>query len=122
MSGLDCWGLVRIVFGRCGVQLPDFPISCMDVPVISGEIERQRPAWERIEPTGLVVPALVVMRLAQVVMVNHVGVYVGDGRFLHTERNKGVHIDRIDAPWWRRHIEGFYIPKEAGQIDQGHSI
>lgn len=116
-TGLDCWGLVRLCFIRCGITLPDYPIGCMETQRIYDEMEQQRPEWLPVDAqTDKYVPALVVMRLAQVVMVNHVGVYVGQGKFLHTERNKGVHIDRIDAPWWRRHIEGFYIPsKEAGR-------
>lgn len=114
-TGLDCWGLVRICFARCGMELPDYLIGCMESERICLEMESARPQWVQADATTeKYIPALVVMRLAQVAMINHVGVYIGQGRFLHTERHKGVHIDRTDSAWWRRHIEGFYIPaKEA---------
>lgn len=109
--GLDCWGLVRVCFARCGVELPDYPIGCLESAAINDEIERNRPQWVPVEAGKLEdEPSLVAMRLAQTVMINHVGVYVGGGKFLHTEQRKGVHMDRADAHWWRRHIEGFYVP------------
>jgi len=36
----------------------------------------------------------------------HIGVFIGDGKFLHTSINNGSHIDRLSR--WGELVEGFY--------------
>lgn len=39
--------------------------------------------------------------------VSHVGIYVGEGRFVHAPRTGGtVRLDRLDGPYWRDHYTG----------------
>ena len=39
--------------------------------------------------------------------VTHVGIYVGDGRFVHAPSSGGtVRLDRLDGPYWRSHYSG----------------
>ena len=33
----------------------------------------------------------------------HVGVYVGNGEFVHASSSKGVTLSRLDSTYWRRH-------------------
>ncbi|QTX33205.1 C40 family peptidase [Aminithiophilus ramosus] len=108
-SGLDCWGLVRVVFFRAGIDLPDYRVSCLDPFRIASEIDSHRSVWNRVEPDS-VLPALLTVRFNTVDAINHTAVYLGGGRFLHTDSKRGVHLDRTDHPWWRRHIEGHYFP------------
>src|SRR3546814_14000524 len=36
--------------------------------------------------------------------VSHVGIYVGEGRFVHAPSSGGpVRLDRLDGPYWRDH-------------------
>ena len=107
-TGLDCWGLVLVCFERAGIILPDYQIGCFEAVSIDAKIAEQRPFW--VPVSAKTVPALVVMRFNQVTLYNHTGVTLGGGRFLHTDAKKGVHVDRIDHPWWKRHIDGFYVP------------
>jgi cell wall-associated NlpC family hydrolase len=38
--------------------------------------------------------------------ISHVGVYVGQGRFVHAPNSGGtVRLDDIDGPYWRDHFE-----------------
>lgn len=38
--------------------------------------------------------------------ISHVGVYVGQGRFVHAPNSGGtVRLDDIDGPYWREHFE-----------------
>jgi cell wall-associated NlpC family hydrolase len=37
--------------------------------------------------------------------ISHVGVYVGQGRFVHAPNSGGtVRLDDIDGPYWRDHF------------------
>ena len=105
--GLDCWGLSREIFRRCGIELPDYKISCEDASRIDKEFKEQK-SWRRCEGE-IPVPALVVIRFA--VYCDHTGVYIGQGRFIHTRKEIGVNIDRVDSPVWKKCIEGFYVPE-----------
>jgi cell wall-associated NlpC family hydrolase len=106
--GLDCWGLSTEVFRRYGINLPDYKISCEDASRIHSEVEEQREGWRRCEHE-IPVPALVVIRFT--VYCDHTGVYIGQGRFIHTRKGLGVNIDRVDNPAWAKRIEGFYVPE-----------
>ncbi|HWR42778.1 C40 family peptidase [Sporomusa sp.] len=106
--GLDCWGLSAEVFRRYGINLPDYKISCEDASRIHSEVKDQQACWRRCEKE-IPVPALVVIRFT--VYCDHTGVYIGQGRFIHTRKSIGVNIDRIDSPAWAKRIEGFYVPE-----------
>ena len=106
-EGYDCWGLVREIYHRYGIELPDYDIGCYDVENIISEVERNRPQWLRQEPPDLPVPCIVAFKVSAP-MVNHVGIYLGDGKFIHTREKAGAVIERLDAPAWRHRIEGFY--------------
>ena len=110
--GFDCWGLSTEVFRRYGIELPDYKISCEDASRISSQIDEQKPFWKKCEGE-IPVPALVVIRFA--VYCDHTGVCIGQGRFIHTRKEVGVNIDRIDHPGWAKRIEGFYVPEVRGQ-------
>lgn len=106
--GLDCWGLSTEVFRRWGIELPDYRISCEAASLIDREFKEQIQFWRRCEGE-IPVPALVVIRFAA--YCDHTGVYIGQGRFIHTRKGIGVNIDRIDSPAWAKRIEGFYVPE-----------
>ena len=108
LSGLDCWGLACEVFRRYGIELPDYYISCEDASRINSQVESDRRQWIRCA-APYPVPALVVMRFNSL-LCNHVGVYIGGGRMLHTARRTGARIERMDHIYWVRHIEGVYVP------------
>lgn len=105
----DCWGLVREVYRRHGVILPDYPISAMDAVRIGRQMAEDKPQWEEVSPP-YPNPCLVVIRLSCGSWANHVGVHIGDGRFIHAYRTTGVVIDRLKR--WRSSIVGFYVPKQ----------
>lgn len=112
LNGLDCYGLVKEVFKRYGYNVPEYDAlytnyddMCRINEIIQGNIKNY--PWKEIaEPK---VPCLIAIRFGSPDgMVNHTGVYIGGGRFIHTRERIGVNIDRISSPAWRRVIVGFY--------------
>lgn len=107
----DCWGLVREIYKRYGYNLPDYDIGCYEILKVTEKIENSRAFWKQHRPPNLPVPCLVAFKVSSP-MVNHVGVYIGSGKFIHTREKAGAVIERVDAPVWRHRLEGYYTPCE----------
>lgn len=94
-SGLDCSGFVGHVYRQTtGLQLP------RDSRAIS---EATRPLSEaELEPGDLVFFNTLDRPFS------HVGIYLGDGRFVHatSSRTGGVMISRLGDRYWRERFEG----------------
>ena len=91
-GGFDCSGLVGYVFRDA----------------LARELPRTSPDLARlgvgIGPERMATGDLVVFGGA---VVNHVGIYVGEGRFVHAPSSGGtVRLDRVDGPYWRDHFLG----------------
>src|SRR5690606_36759414 len=112
-TALDCYGLAIEVFKRYGISLPDYKISCMDFTGIHDEITNQTHYWIKCDPTNRPVPCIVLMRIGKVALCNHCGVYIGNGRLIHTLLRTGVHLSRLDHPIWRNKIDSYYYPSEV---------
>ena len=93
-GGFDCSGLVNYVFrDMLDVRLPRTSRELFGL---------QGP---RIAPGQLAGGDLVFFGSG--VAVSHVGIYVGDGRFVHAPNSGGtVRLDRLDGSWWREHYTG----------------
>jgi len=93
-SGFDCSGLVNYVYrDMLDLRLP--------------RSSRELAAWQgpRIDENRLVAADLVFFGSGGA--VSHVGIYVGEGRFVHAPRTGGtVRLDRLDGAYWRDHYSG----------------
>ncbi|HJU40068.1 MAG TPA: C40 family peptidase [Tahibacter sp.] len=93
-TGFDCSGLIGYVFSDvAGVKLPRSAeaISELDAPSVG----RNR----------LTAGDLVFFREGR--HVSHVGIYVGEGRFVHAPNSGGtVRLDALDGAYWREHYHG----------------
>jgi len=93
-GGFDCSGLVDYVFRDvAGIALPRSAdeMSRIDAP----EVRREE----------LASGDLVFFREHR--RVTHVGIYVGENRFVHAPNEGGtVRLDQLDAPYWREHYGG----------------
>lgn len=92
-GGFDCSGLVTYVYRD---------VLARPLPRTSVELARSGPA---VPPLRMAAGDLVVF--APQGRVSHVGIYVGEGRFVHAPTTGGtVRLDRIDGPYWRDHFDG----------------
>lgn len=90
-AGFDCSGLVMYTYRQAGLTLPH-------------NTDKQRLAARPIRVAEL--------RRGDLVFFNqegkkygHVGIYVGEGKFVHAPSSgKSVRSDRLDSPYWRRHL------------------
>lgn len=94
-GGFDCSGLVGYVFRDvAGIVLPR---SAADIGDIAApDIDRNR-----LESGDLVFFRHLTRH------VSHVGIYVGEGRFVHAPNEGGtVRLDRLDDTYWHEHFVG----------------
>ena len=93
-SGFDCSGLVTYVFRD---------MLALNLPRTSRELAAMQ--GPKIEPQRLAAGDLVFF--GNKGNVWHVGIYVGEGRFVHAPSTGGtVRLDQLDGPYWREHYTG----------------
>lgn len=93
-GGFDCSGLVNYVY-RDMLDLR-LPRTSRALAAYQGP----RIAPDRLAPADLVF-------FGSRGQVSHVGIYVGEGRFVHAPSTGGtVRLDRLDGPYWRDHYSG----------------
>jgi len=96
-QGFDCSGLIRYAYGHEGIELPR----------TSAEQARVGRAVDR--SIDALVPGDILTFSSRKGSVTHVGLYVGDGRFIHSA-NGGVQISVLSADdiygkwWWKRWV------------------
>jgi cell wall-associated NlpC family hydrolase len=88
-AGFDCSGLVGYVFrDAAGIRLPR---TSADI----GKLKRPSISLSHLRSGDLVL-------FAAHRSISHVGIYVGNGRFVHAPNSGGtVRLDRLDAPGWK---------------------
>jgi cell wall-associated NlpC family hydrolase len=106
-TGLDCWGLVMAAMRKHGKKVPDFKISCYD-PRVPGVFQLAVIDWEKAE--GPEEGAVVAMANdpERPGVVQHFGVCIGEGRFIHAMEKIKSCAPRLDHPFWKNKVRGFY--------------
>ena len=86
----DCSGFVRTVFGDMGVYLPR---SAREIATVGDRIDRHN-----LEPGDLVF-----FRNPRRHYIDHVGIYVGEDRFIHAATRAGqVQVDSLSDAYFRQ--------------------
>jgi murein DD-endopeptidase len=90
-AGFDCSGLVYYGYRQAGVSLPH-------------NTEAQRHSSRPVRVSSLRRGDLVFFD-QEGKKNSHVGIYLGDGRFVHAPSSgKIVRSDRLDSPYWKKHL------------------
>lgn len=92
-SGFDCSGLSQFVYAKEGIEIPR----------TAAEQYQNLPPVKNLQQGDLVF----FRTLAHSSMVSHVGIYIGDGYFVHSPRTgETIRISRLSDSYWRDHYAG----------------
>ncbi len=109
-SGLDCWGLVRLVMAeQFNIALPSHTHEYQrttQAEKISALIEREAQKWKIIPAGRELCGDVIVLRVRGKPM--HVGMVLGDQQMLHIEQGIDSVIERYSGPHWAERVAGFY--------------
>jgi len=90
-EGFDCSGLVKYSYGRAGISMPR-------------DTQTQRRMSVLVSMRGLREGDLLFFD-QEGKKTSHVGLYLGNGRFIHAPSNRGkVRTDSINAEFWKKHL------------------
>ncbi len=91
-KGLDCSGLVYVVFRE---------LNHARMPRTTRRLKR----LGKVVPRSDAAPGdLVFFAMKRAGAVDHVGIYVGKGRFAHASSTRGVRYDRLGDEYYRRRV------------------
>lgn len=92
--GVDCSGFVQVAYREgAGILLPR-------------KAEQQAQVTLPITPDALLPGDLVFFNTTGAPF-SHVGIFIGDGRFIHSPRTGArVRIERLDKPYWQKRFDG----------------
>ena len=93
VDGMDCSGFVRAVYNLCGLSIPR---TSRD----------QYKAGESVAKDGLQDGDLVFFGSSEEA-INHVGIYVGNGRFVHApRRGEDIRVTSVDESYFEKRFVG----------------
>lgn len=105
-NGTDCSGLTKQIFSRLyGVELPHSSAAQSRLPYMEEVSEGE------LQPGDLVFFGPGKKR------INHVGVYLADGKFLHASRTVGVTVSELDDKYWQRRLITLKRPQGLDPAD-----
>jgi murein DD-endopeptidase len=92
-KGFDCSGLVYYAFRKAGIEVPR---------TTHEQFKQSHPvSLSHLEPGDLLFFKLNRHK------VSHVGIYAGEGRFVHAPSNgKQVSYAELQDPYWKRRLKG----------------
>ena len=114
-AGVDCWGLVRLFYAeQLHIELPDYSelYSGAWDPELSSVIELHKSGWAETSDA----------QPGDVCLFNiygepaHVGVYLGNRKFLHAREGRDSVVESLDSHQWSCRFGGFYRYQAQDQL------
>lgn len=91
-KGFDCSGFTRYVFKALGVELPHSSGAQYELGTKVAKADLQ--------------PGDLVFFNTNGRSVSHVGIYIGDNTFVHSESSRGVINTKLDEAYWKKRYVG----------------
>lgn len=105
-DGYDCYGLVKEVYRRLGIALPEYVYDSPDnYSLIHRLINGDKDLFDLIEKPE---PFCVVLFAIHPPYISHIGVVLEDcNKFIHAVEKVYVSIEKLNHPVWERRVRGF---------------
>lgn len=95
-KGMDCSGFARTVYDRLlGIDLPH-----------NSTDQFRFSELEKIDSRELQTGDLIFFANKKKKRINHVGVYLSDGQFIHASSSLGITVSSLDDKYWKRRFVG----------------
>lgn len=110
-DGLDCFGLVRKIFLDVrNITLPDYTELKYDKEWYNKEedhiINNIDEHWFKVDPPFKVFDCFIFLDVGcNSKIANHIGMYIGDGKFIHILENSKSRVDRLEGYFSRKLYE-----------------
>ncbi len=101
-NGMDCSGFARTVYDR---------FLGIDLPHSSGD-QFQHSELQKINTRELQAGDLVFFasKTKKKKRINHVGIYLSNGQFIHASSSEGIIVSNLDEKYWRNRFVGSKRP------------
>lgn len=106
-SGIDCWGLVRLVYKQeYHIDLPNFSTNydADDTERMRDLLAQYKEGWEKV--SAPVEGCIVLFNILGV--ESHMGIAVSGTHFLHARDGRDSAIESFESVGWKNRITGFY--------------
>jgi len=91
-TNIDCSNLVKKVFASLGIEMPRVSRSQFNV-------------GKKIDVSNLIAGDLVFFKIRKN-SISHVGIYLGENKFVHSSPRKGVMISDINESYFKKYFAG----------------
>jgi cell wall-associated NlpC family hydrolase len=94
--GMDCSGFARIVYDRLlGIDLPHNSINQFRFAEL-----------EKVPSSDMQTGDLIFFGNNKKKRINHVGVYLSDGQFIHASSSQGITVSSLEDRYWKKRLVG----------------
>ena len=109
-KGMDCSGFARMVYDR---------LLGLELPHSSGD-QFQSSELQKIDRHELQTGDLVFFANKKKKRINHVGVYLSDGQFIHASSSEGIIVSSLNDKYWKKRFVGSKRHIALSSVENGN--
>jgi sulfur carrier protein ThiS len=114
-TGVDCWGLARLFYkDQFDIDLPSYSdeYDGGQDPAIISVVNAHIDNWKQLDT-----PNIGDLCLFNILgEPTHVGIYIGDNKFLHSREGMDSVVESLDSTKWKNRFQGFYKYTTQAQV------
>lgn len=108
-GGVDCWGLIKLIFeNEYKIVLPEYYISHHDEYNVTEKMTNVEDGWHEVSQPFEGVICLLTMHENDKSLLNHIGLFINNAKFIQATKTIGSFIVGKDHPYWSKKIKKLY--------------